>query len=185
VLTAQGQHAAAADLRDKAFEAAPATSGVITTPDTEATTPPVAEADQLLKAENQATRDTPFEWLADADSRLGPVMEAVVNGRYYWIPLHRVKLIKVDPPADLRDVIWTPVHFQWANGGETVGLIPTRYAGTEKSSDPLIRLARKTDWQELAPGVFAGLGQRMLATDGGEYPIMDVREIRFNASEAT
>ena len=24
----------------------------------------------------------PFEWIADADSRLGPVLEAIVNGRY-------------------------------------------------------------------------------------------------------
>lgn len=180
VLTAQGQHEAAANLRDKAFEAAPATSGTIVTPDAEATTPPVASAGELLKPENQATHETTFEWLADGDSRLGPVVEAVVNGRYYWIPLHRIKRINFDPPTDLRDVVWTPVHFQWANGGETVGLIPTRYAGSETSSDPLIRLARKTDWRELAPGVFAGQGQRMFATDGGEFSIMDLRQIRLN-----
>ena len=28
----------------------------------------------------------PFEWIADADTRLGPVLEAVINGRYYWVP---------------------------------------------------------------------------------------------------
>ena len=72
-----------------------------------------------------------------------------------------------------------PVHFVWANGGDNVGLIPTRYAGSEKAADPLIRLARKTDWQELAPGLFAGQGQRMLATDAGEYSLMDVRQIRL------
>jgi len=83
----------------------------------------------------------------------------------------------------LRDVVWMPVHFKWANGGDTVGLIPTRYAASEKHADPLIRLSRKTDWQEPAPGVFAGLGQRMLATDSGEFSLMDVRQIRLNVAE--
>ena len=31
-----------------------------------------------------------FEWIADADSRLGPVLEAMINGRYYWIPFARL-----------------------------------------------------------------------------------------------
>jgi type VI secretion system protein ImpE len=177
-----GKFDAAAELRDKAFEAAPATSGAIVLPDPDATTPPAATADELMKDEHQALRELAFEWLADADSRLGPVVEAVVNGRYYWVPLHRIKQIDVEAPADLRDVVWTPVHFVWANGGDNVGLIPTRYAGSEKNPDPLIRLARKTDWQELAPGLFAGQGQRMLATDSGEYPLMDIRQIRLNAN---
>ena len=43
-----------------------------------------------------------------------------------------------------------------------------------------IRLSKKTDWVDYASDVFVGLGQRMFATDGGEYPIMDVREIKLN-----
>jgi type VI secretion system protein ImpE len=178
----QGNAAAAAELRDKAFEAAPTTSGTLVTPDVEATTPPAASPSELLDPAKQATRETPFEWLADGDSRLGPVIEAVVNGRYYWIPLHRIKRIDVDPPVDLRDVVWMPVHFKWANGGDAVGLIPTRYPTSEKHPDPLVRLARKTDWQEPAPGVFTGIGQRMLTTDSGEFSLMDVRQIRFNTA---
>src|SRR6267143_3875153 len=30
-----------------------------------------------------------FDWIADADSRLGPVCEAVIDGRYYWVPFER------------------------------------------------------------------------------------------------
>ena len=183
MLTAQGQHGAAAELRERAFEAAPATSGTLVMPDADGTTPPATSSDQLLNPANQATKEIAFEWLADGDSRLGPLLEAVVNGRYYWIPLHRIRRIEIDPPADLRDVVWTAVHFVWANGGDTVGLIPTRYAGSEKSADPLIRLARKTDWQELAPGVFAGQGQRMFATDSGEFSLMDLRQVRLNVGE--
>ena len=40
-------------------------------------------------------------------------------------------------------------------------------------------LARKTEWSELQPEVWAGLGQRMLGSDAGDHALMDVREIVF------
>jgi type VI secretion system protein ImpE len=167
--TASGNHSAAAALREQALEAAPATSGVI------ATARPGAKDPRVPPVE------TPFQWLADADSRLGPILEAVFSGKYYWVPLSNVRRLDVEPPVDLRDVVWMPAHFVWANGGDTVALIPTRYASSETASDPLVRLARKTDWNEAAPGTFLGQGQRMLATDAGEYSLMDVRQVRFDA----
>ena len=119
----------------------------------------------------------PFEWIADADMRLGPVCEAIINGRYYWLPFARVARIDLDAPEDLRDVVWMPAHFQFANGGEAVGVIPTRYPGSERDEDPKVQLARKTLWREPSPDVFWGVGQRVFATDAGEHPLMDVRTI--------
>jgi type VI secretion system protein ImpE len=138
-------------LRARAFEAAPPSTGTID--------------------------GQPFEWIADADMRLGPVCEAVINGRYYWVPFSRIARIDIEAPADLRDVVWMPAHFQFANGGETVGVIPTRYPGSEAADDPQLRLARKTVWNEGAAEVYFGLGQRILATDAGEHALMDVRTI--------
>lgn len=168
-LAAGGKHAQAGELRGRALEAAPATSGSLS----------IATGEQ--GGEN-AMRSDPFEWLADADSRLGPMVEAVVNGRYYWVPLHRIKQIDVEAPADLRDMVWLPVHFVWANGGDAVGLIPTRYPGSEQSADPLVRLSRKTVWSEPAEGAYFGQGQRMLATDAGDYAMLDVRKIILNVN---
>ena len=125
----------------------------------------------------------PFAWIADADSRLGPVCEAIINGRYYWVPFSRLARVAIDAPEDLRDVVWMPAHFQFDNGGETVALIPTRYLGSEASDDGQILLARKTVWDEVAPEVYHGFGQRLLATDGGEKPLMDIREITLNPGE--
>jgi type VI secretion system protein ImpE len=123
-----------------------------------------------------------FAWLADADPRLGPVLEAVVDGRYWWVPLAHVARLTTEPPADLRDIVWMPAHFQWANGGESVGLVPTRYPGSAESADAAIRLARRTEWVETAPGLQVGLGQRMLATDAGDHPLMEVREVRLDGT---
>lgn len=148
----------AVQLRDEAFEAAPATFGSV---------------------DGQA-----FEWIADADSRLGPILEAVVNGRYCWVPFHRIRSVQIEEPEDLRDLVWMPAHFTWANGGEAVGLIPTRYPGSESSDDDSIRMARKTEWVQRTPELFVGLGQRMFATNAGEYPLMDVRRIVLEATDA-
>jgi type VI secretion system protein ImpE len=121
-----------------------------------------------------------FEWIADADSRIGPMLEAVVNGQYYWVPFHRLSLIQLTPPEDLRDFAWMPAQFVWANGGEAFGFIPSRYPGSEDSADSAIQLARKTQWEEISPNTYIGYGQRMFATDNNDYPLLDTREIKFN-----
>lgn len=119
----------------------------------------------------------PFSWIADADSRLGPVLEAVINGRYYWVPFSRLSQVTMEEPEDLRDVVWMPAQLRFENGGESVALIPTRYPGSETSGDGLLALARKTVWDEVAPGAHRGLGQRLLSTDDGDVPLMDVRTL--------
>jgi type VI secretion system protein ImpE len=154
VLDGEGQAAAAAALRTESMEAAPASPG---------------------KLNNE-----PFEWLADADSRIGPIFEVLLNGAYYWVPAHRVTRISIEAPSDARDLIWVPAQFTWSNEGEAVGFIPTRYAGSEASTDDSIRMSRKTEWRELAESSFAGLGQRLLTTDAAEYSLLEVRDIVFD-----
>ena len=73
-----------------------------------------------------------------------------MNGRYYWIPFHRISEMRCDEPEDLRDFVWMPAQFTWQNSGDiVVGFVPTRYAGTEKSDDDLLKLSRKTEWKSI------------------------------------
>jgi len=126
----------------------------------------------------------PFEWIADADSRLGPVLEAVINGKYYWVPFERLSGVTIEEPEDLRDMVWMPAQLQFENGGESVALIPTRYPGSEASDDGLIALARKTVWQEVAPDTHHGLGQRVFATDANDVPLLELRTLVVHARAA-
>ena len=143
-------------------------------------------AEALEKAHAVAGRidGETFDWIADADSRLGPVCEAVIDGRYYWVPFERLRSIVLEAPSDLRDVVWMPAQLGLANGGETAALIPARYPGSEADGDSLIRLGRKTQWDEVTPDTFHGRGQRMFATPGGEYALLSVRRIELGGSEA-
>ncbi len=150
---AAGRTEQADTIRAEAFDAAPATAGTL--------------------------NGHAFEWIADADSRLGPVLEVLLNGAYYWVPFHRIAAIEFEAPADLRDLVWLPAQFTWANGGEAVGFIPTRYSGTETADDSALRLARKTEWTLIGAEAYAGRGQRVLATSAEEVPLLEVRELRL------
>lgn len=152
----QGEITQARSLRDRAFEQAPASAG---------------------RADEQH-----FQWIADADMRLGPVLEAIIHGRYYWVPFMHLAEIKLDAPQDLRDAVWMPAQLQFTNGGETVALIPTRYAGTDLG-DPLQALSRKTEWVETLPDFFVGRGQRLLTADVGDLALMDLRSVVFEQTE--
>ena len=124
-----------------------------------------------------------FEWIADADSRLGPVLEAMVNGRYYWIPFSRLSRVRIEDPVDLRDRVWLPANLVFSNGGEAVAMIPTRYPGSEKSEDGQILMAAKTEWRDLGADRYAGWGQRVLVTDTGEHDMRKVLLIEMEAAD--
>lgn len=159
----RGEPDAARHLREQAMEQAPASPGTATVGES-----PAQE----------------FAWIADADSRLGPTLEAVINGKYYWLPFNRMAQIDVHAPQDLRDAVWMPANFRFVNGGEVVGLIPTRYPGTELASGDALALARRTEWREAAPGVFCGFGQRLIATDQADIALMDLRTVVLAQADA-
>lgn len=145
----QGAADLSAQLADRAFEAAPATRGRI--------------------------NGQPFEWIADADSRLGPVLEAMVNGKYYWIPFSRLSSVRIEDSNDLRDRVWLAANIAFSNGGEAIAMIPTRYPGSQSSEDGQILMAAKTEWLPLGSERYKGLGQRSLVTDQGEYDMLGLR----------
>ena len=151
-LDASGQHEKAFELRREALDLAPALPAHLDEND--------------------------VEWVSDADQRLGPVAEAIVEGRYAWVPFGRIRALRVEPPADLRDQVWLPVHFTWDDGGTADGFIPTRYPNTTAQADPLLLLGRRTEWS--GEGDLAvPYGQRVLITDQVEVALMDLRRLDF------
>lgn len=151
---ARGQATEAADLRARAFDEAPATPG-----------------------EMNGTR---FDWIADADMRLGPILEIIVNGKYFWMPFGAVADLRCEPPVDLRDAVWMPAKLTVRSGGEFVALIPTRYAGTVPGGTAAERLSRATNWSDAGAETWIGSGQRLLTTDSGDVALMDLRALRID-----
>jgi type VI secretion system protein ImpE len=151
-LDARGAGAAAGELRRRALATADAVAGVVD--------------------------GVPFAWIMDADARLGPVLEVVAEGRYRWLPLAFLRELRLDPPRDHKDLVWAPARLTLAGGGELAAFVPARYPGSETAVDPRIRLARLTAWTA-APGGQLGSGQRLLASDAGDHPFLDIRLLRL------
>lgn len=118
-------------------------------------------------------------WLADADSRLGPVLDAIMEGKYYWIPFARIARLSIEIPSDLRHLVWIPAQATWTTGGQSALHIPCRYSETENCADDKLRLARKTIWEALSDNQYRGLGQRMFTAGELDFALLEVRTIEF------
>ena len=156
-LSTLGEHEQAQDLRGRAFEEAAPSKGEI-------------------DGKN-------FEWIADADSRIGPFLEVILAGRYNWVPFECLNEIKVQEPEDLRDLVWTPVELTFVNEGSTVAFVPTIYPGRAGESDSKVQLARCTNWESFPAETYHGHGQRILTTDVGDHSLLDVRSIVFERAD--
>ena len=129
--------------------------------------------------------DQPFDWIADADSRLGPVLEVFVNGDYYWLPFETISEIKIEPPCDLRDLVWLPAHVKLVNEGYHPMLLPARYPLIDDSIDDAHLQSRLTSWTSIEEDLSRGQGVKVLATNSSEASILDVRGIHLEQADAT
>ena len=116
---------------------------------------------------NGTFNDQPFDWIADADSRFGPSFELIIAGRYGLMPFDAVEKIKCDGPRDLRDLVWLPIQLAMKSGQSIAAFLPTRYPGSESSSDPQVQLARATTWSSASWGD-QGSGQRLWTLSSDE-----------------
>ncbi|QIL80527.1 virulence protein SciE type [Diaphorobacter sp. HDW4A] len=151
----KGQTEQAAELRIQALDAAEAISGRI--------------------------NEAPFEWIADADSRLGPVLEVFVNGDYYWLPFESIVEIKMDTPEDLRDLVWLPAHVKLVNEGLHPILLPARYPLVQGTVEDGHLRSRLTSWTETTEGDFIGHGVKVFSTNSREMSLLDIRQIRLDS----
>jgi type VI secretion system protein ImpE len=155
--TASGNHADAASLRQKALEEAPAVSGSI--------------------------NGRPFSWIMDGDSRVSILIEAIIQGQYYWVPQFRLRGIRMEPPTQARDAVWAAAALTLDNGSEISAFIPVRYPDAQSWKDDTLKLSRQTAWDSPVDGTFIGSGQRVWMTDAEECPILETREVVFNPPE--
>ena len=144
----------ARDLRAQALELAPTSSGVLD--------------------------EKPFEWIADADSRLGPICEAIVEGAYQWIPYSAIASIRITAPANLCDLVWLPAGIKLRGDNKPrPALLPARYPLTEGLIDGHLRSALTT-WEKQETDTWIGHGVRVLTTDNQEKSLLDIRRIDFD-----
>lgn len=120
----------------------------------------------------------PFEWLADADGRFGPMLEVIIGADYGFIPFFAMNRLRADHVADLRDTVWRPAEISLKSGQSSMVFIPARYPGTVATGDAALMLGRRTDWTTVGD-LEIGLGQRLLATDTDDHGVLEPFDIRL------
>ena len=154
----------------------------------------VDEADQAREAAldqaplvNARTSLTRFDWIADSDSRLGPVCEIVTAGHYRWLPFSDIATWQIVWPSNLVDLVWAPCVLTLVDGTAVCGFMPARYPGSEAAGGDgaerdALRLGRKTLWHDSGrTGVIAS-GQKTWATSAGEFGLFELETCEFGAS---
>lgn len=136
-----------------------------------------ANPGELTHAESPAQ---PFGWLMDGDARLGPVCEAIVNGRYFWLPFSAIAEIRFQAPASVTDLVWRHAMVRLGDGSEQVCQIPARYP-LPPACDERFMLGRATEWQPLDDdgALYQGLGQKVWLNDNDEFPLLSLDVVSF------
>ena len=120
-----------------------------------------------------------FEWLCDGDLRFGPVIEIILNGGYYWLPMENILKLEFEPVEDLRDLVWRPVNLILKNNGTLIGFVPVRYPSNDSTTNSHL-LSRICNWLEPTKDLFLGNGHRIFISEDKEFSLLEISSIEFN-----
>jgi type VI secretion system protein ImpE len=153
-LLADGQVEASSRLRQDAFDGMPASAGKF--------------------------NGTAFAWLSDQDTRFGANLECFMNGKYYWISFAQIKSITIsEAPVSYTDLLFPKAKLLLRTEAELDVMLFSRYPGVYSESEPALAMNQLTEWDDINDYTAIGRGQRMLCSDVGEHPILDLRELVF------
>ncbi len=124
----------------------------------------------------------PFQSFIDADPRIGARLEVFAAGQYTWLPLEHVSSLTMQAPKRVRDLLWCPVTVRPSENMRELELgellMPVTTPGAWRHSDPLVRLGRVTEVQDLPDGgPLVPIGQKLFLVDDDEIPLLEIREL--------
>jgi type VI secretion system protein ImpE len=120
-----------------------------------------------------------FEWIADGDERLGPVIEIILGGVYYWIPFDMVESLEISAPKKAMELVWTPVELKLSGHPARIAYMPSRYTLAKNERTDAFLTGAETVWKELPGGAWRGCGQRTWIVDGEPLGMFEAGRIGF------
>jgi type VI secretion system protein ImpE len=123
---------------------------------------------------------TAFVGFEDTDAFLSLFLEAMVHGRYVWIPFESIREIVLSPPKTLFDLLWVEGHVTTWEGLALNCHLPVLYGGSFSHEDERVKLGRMTDWIPLGGGYSRGVGQHVYQIGDREKALLEIREVSFD-----
>jgi type VI secretion system protein ImpE len=125
-----------------------------------------------------------FSDFRDYNDLVGPVLEAIVQDHYTWIPFEQITRLEISAPRQLRDLIWTPARIEMTDGTGGEIYVHTLYEGSGRHTDDRVRLGRMTDWKDAGGGLYLASGLRLFLIDGEDRAILEAGRIEFEPAGA-
>ena len=130
---------------------------------------------------------TPFSEFSDSDPRIGANLEVFLAGSYTWIPIHYLRRLEIEPPANLRDLVWararveTSADFRLQELGEV--LLPVLCPLSFRHADEAVHLGRESAWEQDEAHGEIPFGAKMMVVDGADVPLLEIRSVVWSAPE--
>jgi type VI secretion system protein ImpE len=125
----------------------------------------------------------PFHDFQDSDPRIGANLEVYMAGSYTWIPVAYLRKVEIEPPSNLRDLMWararveTTPEFRLQELGEV--LIPALCPLSSGHTDENVRLGRETAWEEDPTHEAVPFGAKVMLVDGADIPLLSIRRVEW------
>ncbi len=140
------------------------------------------EAEEQRPALSGLLNGKPFQDFRDASDLTASVLELIIHDKYTWLPWESVKSIEINPPRQLRDVVWIPAKIESKAGTEGEVFLHALYPNSFKHSDPNVQLGKTTEWSEAGPEIFLPAGSRLFCYDDRDVSIFETQSIQFSAA---
>jgi type VI secretion system protein ImpE len=111
----------------------------------------------------------------DLDDSLGGFIEIFgTDGKFYVAQLNEIEYMYFQPVTSLLEQVWRKVELSIKNGPSGEAHVPMVY-GTSKTDAE--KLGRETDWNETAPDVMTGVGQKMWFVNEDAFPMTSIEKL--------
>jgi type VI secretion system protein ImpE len=121
-----------------------------------------------------------FQDFRDACELTGPVLELIIHDKYTWVPWQEIKSVTLQPPRQLRDMVWAPARIESKNGAVGEVYLHALYPRSASHSNPQIQLGRMTEWNHLGGEVYLPVGLKLFMADEEDVPIFEALNIVFS-----
>jgi type VI secretion system protein ImpE len=118
--------------------------------------------------------------LNDTHDLLGPFLELVMEGHYAWVPWEAIQSLTIPEPRYLRDTIWTPASIALHSGDHGEVLLFSLYVDSHLQDED-VKMGRRSVWEQNPAGFTIAGGQKVIAADDRDWPILEIRSVEVEA----
>lgn len=140
------------------------------------------DAEAMRPAIHGTCNGAAIEDFRDIDDAIGGVLELLTStGKYYWVPMERVRRLELRPIERPRDLRWRRAGIEVDGGPDGEVYLPAIYAPAPESQEAC--LGRTTTWSDETP--IRGTGLRVFLAGDEAITLHELQTLDLPRPEGT